>query len=714
MENVKRLVSRFTPVLAIICAMALVIALDLDRFISLQALAENEIQLKQFVADSPILMGLAFIVLYTIVVALSLPVATVMTLTGGLIFGTLAGGFLTIIGATLGACGIFVATKTALGDSLRKKAGARVKQFEDGFAQNAVSYLLIVRLIPIFPFFIVNIAAALVGASFSIFAITTAIGIVPATFIYAGLGNSISVILAQGGTPNLGIIFNPEVFLPLTALGLLSLTPLLVRSFKDKRKAYDKKNKILRTDICVIGAGAGGLSVAAGAAQMGADTILIERDLMGGDCLNYGCVPSKALLAAAQSLENVKQSSRFGISTTDLRIDHKKTHQHVQAVIAGIAPHDSVERFEGLGVHVIKEVAQFLNAKTVKAGDYIIKARRFVIATGTSPDIPLIPGLKRTSYLTNETIFNLTETPSHLIIIGGGPIGVEMAQAHKRLGAQVTLLEADKILARADRDAAEIVKQKLIGEGVNVLEGVKITQIEEVASAFQIKCKLKGDIKRIMGSHLLVATGRKPNLATLNLDKAKIGSTPDGINVDARLRTMNKKVFAIGDVIGGPQFTHVAGYHAGIVIRNALFRLPAKVSNEFVPQVTYCDPELAQIGLTEEEARQQNIDIRVTRSNFADNDRARAERSGDGFAKIITSSKGKILGVTIVGKQAGDLLAPWVLAVSQGLKIGAMAGLMLPYPTRGETLKRAAGEYYTPTLYSDRTKYLVKFLKLFG
>lgn len=713
MKKYTHLVKRFFPLLLIISAMILVFALDLDSYVSLAALGENEAQLKGFVAQAPVLTGLIFIGIYTVAVALSLPVAAILTLSSGLIFGTFLGGFLTIIGATLGACGVFVATKSAIGDSLRDKAGPRLKQFEEGFARDAVSYLLIVRFIPIFPFFIVNIAAALVGAPFWAFALTTAFGIAPGTLVYASLGNGISVILSQGGTPNLGIIFTPEVLLPLCALGLLSLSPILIRKI---RQPPPKNPKTLKTDICVIGAGAGGLSVAAGAAQMGADTILIERGLMGGDCLNYGCVPSKALLAAAQSLENIEQSSVFGVSAKAVKVDYKKTHKHVHDVIAGIAPHDSVERFEGLGVTVLQGEARFLDAKTVQVGDYTIRARRFVVATGTEPFIPPITGLDQTPYLTNETIFDLTTPPEHLIVIGGGPIGVEMAQAHQRLGVQVTLVEADKLLARADRDAAEIIKNKLIDEGVEVLEGVSITQVKDVAGTIHLTCKVKGKGKPriITGSHLLVATGRKPNLAALDYAKAGIIGSKSGLQVDSRLRTSNKKIFAIGDVIGGAQFTHVAGYHAGIVIRNALFRLPAKAQHNLVPQVTYCDPELAQIGLSEDEARTCNMTIRVLRSEMAENDRARAERSGHGFVKIITNPKGKILGVTIVGKQAGDLLAPWILALSQGLHIGAMAGLMLPYPTRGEAGKQAAGSYYTATLFGAKTRRLVRFLRLFG
>lgn len=474
-------------------------------------------------------------------------------------------------------------------------------------------------------------------------------------------------------------------------------------------------NKQIKTDICVIGAGSGGLSVAAGAVQMGAHTVLIERGLMGGDCLNYGCVPSKALLAAAKQAHLMEAGAAFGIEPTKPHVDFKAVQAHVRDVIDGIAPTDSVERFEGLGVQVIKDTARFKDGETIIAGDIEIKARRFVVATGSSPSVPPIPGLDRVSYLTNETIFENQTCPDHLIIIGGGPIGMEMAQAHRRLGAKVTVLEAATAFAKDDAELSGLVVDALRREGVEILEGVKITQVEEASGGgVTVSLSDAGDVTQLQGSHLLVATGRAPNIDGLDLDKADIEHSKRGIKVDDRLRTSNRKIFAIGDVTGGLQFTHVAGYHAGIVIRNALFRLPAKVDHSAVPWVTYTDPELAHVGETEAQAKDRYGKVNVLRWPLAENDRARAERRMEGAAKIVTDAHGRILGATIVGPHAGDLIQPWVLAKSKGLKISAMASMIAPYPTLGEVSKRAAGSYYTPTLFSTRTRLLVKFLRLFG
>ena len=470
--------------------------------------------------------------------------------------------------------------------------------------------------------------------------------------------------------------------------------------------------EILHTDICVIGGGSGGLSVAAGAVQMGARTTLIEKHKMGGDCLNTGCVPSKALIAAAQAAETVRRSGVFGVNGHEPDIDFAKVHDHVHGVIAGIAPHDSVERFEGLGVRVIQGAARFTGPKEVEVEGQKIRARRFVIATGSSPALPPIPGLDEVPFLTNESVFDLKERPDHLIVIGAGPIGAELAQAQRRLGARVTLLEVASLMAKDDPEAAEVVRRRLVAEGVDLREGIRIEALARRGNGVAVKVEAEGEAREIVGSHLLIAAGRRPNVNGLGLQAAEIDYSSRGIVVDRRLRTSNRKVFAIGDVTGSYQFTHMAGYHAGIVIRNALFALPAKVDESAVPWVTYTDPEVAQVGLTEAEARERHGEaVRVSRWSFAENDRAQAERATEGFVKVVTGKRGRILGVTLVGRHAGELLQPWILAITQGLKIGAMAGIIAPYPTLGEINKRAAGAYFTDALFGPRTRRVVGLLQ---
>lgn len=471
---------------------------------------------------------------------------------------------------------------------------------------------------------------------------------------------------------------------------------------------------ILTPDICVIGAGSGGLSVAAGAAQMGADVVLIEKHKMGGDCLNYGCVPSKALLAAAKHAQAMRTGARFGVTPVEPEVDFADAMGHVQQVISKIEPHDSVERFEGLGCTVILDSARFINKREVVAGGKTIRAKRFVIATGSRPFVPPIEGLADTPYFTNETLFDNRETPDHLIIIGGGPIGLEMAQAHRRLGAQVTVLEQGEIAAQDDEDLRKILRDALINDGVQIVEGAKVTACHKDDAGVAVTYDHDGQAQSLNGSHILVAVGRAPNVNELGLDDAGVTFTPKGIDVNKGLRTSNRRIYAIGDVIGGPQFTHVAGYHASVVIRRILFRTPAKYDHSLVPHVTYTDPELAQVGLTAAQAAAQNIKTRIVEWPLWDNDRAVAEGIDAGLVRLVCAPNGKILGAGIVGPHAGDLLAPLILAMSQGMKIGALVALQIPYPTLSEAPKRAAGSWYTPMLYSDRTKKLVRLLLKLG
>ncbi|NUJ81330.1 FAD-dependent oxidoreductase [Methylocystis sp. FS] len=468
-------------------------------------------------------------------------------------------------------------------------------------------------------------------------------------------------------------------------------------------------------DICIIGAGSAGLSIAAGAAQMGARTVLVEAGRMGGDCLNTGCVPSKSLLAAAKAAKAMRGARRFGVEAGEPHVDFAAVIAHVHDVIASIAPHDSVERFVELGCTVIQSRARFINERTIEAGGKTLRARRFVVATGSRAAIPAIPGLDEAPYFTNETIFDNTVLPDHLLVIGAGPIGCEMAQAHRRLGARVTLLDIGPMLPKDDTEAADVVREAFVAEGIDISEKVEITRIEKRHDGVAVVLRRDADEQRIEGSHLLIAAGREPNVENLGLDAAGVRCSAAGVEVDARLRTTNKHIFAAGDVTGGLQFTHMANYHAGIIIRNALFRLPAKNKPEAFPWVTYTDPELAQVGLTEAKAKDRHGDsVRILRAEFKDNDRARAERETQGFLKAVTTKRGLVLGATIVGHNAGELIAPWTLAISQGLKIGALANIIMPYPTLSEISKRSAGSYYTPTLFSPRTQRLVRFLRIFG
>lgn len=450
---------------------------------------------------------------------------------------------------------------------------------------------------------------------------------------------------------------------------------------------------MLQVDICVIGAGSGGLSVASGAAQLGMSVALIEKGEMGGDCLNRGCVPSKALLAMA------KKGTTF-----------RQAHNHVKDSISAIAPHDSQERFENMGCHVIRQAVHFIDANTVETADgKKIRARYFVIAAGSRPFMPEIKGLKADKVLTNETIFNLEKKPDHLVIIGGGPIGVEMAQAHIKLGCQVTLITRGEILPKDDPDCVEVVRRQLTKDGVTLHENTDIDSM-----TFGKMPTIKIAKNTIIASHILIATGRQANVDTLNLGVAKIKYDNKGIKVNKRLRTNRSHIYAIGDINkDGPQFTHAAGYQAGIVIGNICFRMRAKVDYKTLPWVTYTSPELAHVGMTQNQAEKTygKRKIRSVSKQFASNDRAVTEGINTGFIKVIAKRNGKILGVSIVGEQAGDMLPLWLLAMQKDMKIKDIAGLILPYPTLSEVHKAITSEWYRDTLFSDRTRFIVRILQ---
>ncbi|MCV0381809.1 FAD-dependent oxidoreductase [Nitratireductor sp.] len=472
---------------------------------------------------------------------------------------------------------------------------------------------------------------------------------------------------------------------------------------------------LLTPDICVIGAGSGGLSVAAAAAAFGVPVVLIERGKMGGDCLNYGCVPSKALIAAGKQAHLMGNGAAFGIAPAEAEVNFRQVMQHVEATIAAIAPNDSVERFTALGVQVIQEEARFKDARTVTAGDYEIRARRFVIATGSSPLVPPIPGLEDVPFLTNETIFSQTRKPSHLIIIGGGPIGMELAQAHRRLGCKVTVVEALSALGKDDPELTAFALARIREEGVAVLEHTRVTQVSKRGrTGVRVQIEDADGARTIDGSHLLIAAGRTPNIEALDLDRAGITHDRRGITVSDKLRTKNRRVYAIGDVAGGLQFTHVAGYHASLVVRALLFRLNARENRTIIPWATYTDPEIAHVGLSEEEARKHHRRISTLRWPYSENDRAQTERKTEGLIKLVTDRKGRILGASIAGANASEMISFWALAISQKLGVRDVAGYIAPYPTMTEIGKRAAITYFTETTRKPLVRALVRFLRRFG
>jgi pyruvate/2-oxoglutarate dehydrogenase complex dihydrolipoamide dehydrogenase (E3) component len=471
---------------------------------------------------------------------------------------------------------------------------------------------------------------------------------------------------------------------------------------------------LLKPDLCVVGAGAAGLSVAAIAASFGVPVVLVERGAMGGECLNTGCVPSKALLATAAVAETFRRAPLFGIPAARPRIDGERINRHVREVIAAIAPNDSAERFTAMGVQVLRGEAAFSGPRELKVDGKTVRARRFVLATGSRPLIPEVPGLGEAPILTNETIFYLQSVPERLVVIGAGPVGLELAQAWRRLGSQVTVLARGRSLPRIEPEIAAYVVTSLRREGVEIVENAPASAVEHWAGGIRVTAAGRA----FEATHLLVAAGRRPVTEGLGLEAAGIRADASGILVDASLRSSNRRVFAIGDCAGGPhageRFTHVANHHAGVVIRNALFRAGAKVEHGAIPRTLYTDPPVAVVGLAEDEARAKDRGIRTLRWPFSENDRARAECLTDGEVKLICTRKGRILGAAIVGPHAGELIVPWALAIRKGLAISDFRDLVIPYPTFSEAAKRAAVGFYAAETRRPAVGRLLRFLRLFG
>jgi pyruvate/2-oxoglutarate dehydrogenase complex dihydrolipoamide dehydrogenase (E3) component len=462
-------------------------------------------------------------------------------------------------------------------------------------------------------------------------------------------------------------------------------------------------------DLAVIGAGAAGLSVTAVAAQLGLRVALIERDRMGGDCLNTGCVPSKALLAAAHAAQAARRAGRFGIRLPEPAIDWEGVRRHVHAAIAEIAPKDSAARYTALGAEVLPGEARFVAPDALRVNGRRLTARRIVVAAGGRAAVPPIPGLDRVPYLTNRTLFELEQRPDHLLIIGGGPVGLEMAAAHAGLGSRVTLVEAARIAAREDAELTDGLRRALGAQGVALREGTAVAAVEP-GPVLVLK-----DGTRLAGSHLLVAAGRVPDLESLDLPAGNVRAGARGIATDRGLRSVsNRRVYAVGDIadpagIGPQAFTHVAGYHAMVVIRRALFRLPARLDMRALPRVIYTDPELAQVGLTESEARAGGHRIQVLRAALAESDRAVTEGDPGGLVKLVVGN-GRVLGAGILAPHAGEMIGQWTLAIARRVKLAALAGLIVPYPTRAEAARRALADYFLPRLFSARVKGLIRVL----
>lgn len=688
---------------AVLLGIVAFFALGLNRYFSLAFLKESQASLATLREQQPLQLALGFFLVYVAVTALSLPGAVIVTLAGGAIFGLGWGLLLVSFASSIGATLAFLTARFLLRDAVQSRFGQRLSDVNKGIQKDGAFYLFTLRLIPVVPFFVINLLMGLTTMKTRTYYWVSQLGMLAGTAVYVNAGTQLGKLDSLQG------ILSPGL---LGSFVLLGLFPLIARKIVEavqKRKVYAQWASVRPTrfdrNLIVIGAGAGGLVSAYIAAAVKAKVTLIEAHKMGGDCLNYGCVPSKALIKSAKLAHQMRHGANYGLSDTTPTFNFKAVMQRIHDVIKTIEPHDSVERYTGLGVEVLQGYAKLVNPWTVEialnsGGTQRLTARSIVIATGARPLVPPLPGLNDVGYVTSDTLWDafarLDDVPKRLVVLGGGPIGCELAQSFARLGAVVTQVEmAPRIMVREDAEVSALALASLQADGVAVLTGHKALRCERVDGEKTLVVEHAGTEKRIAFDQLLCAVGRVARLTGYGLEDLGI-PTNRTIETNEYLQTIYPNIYAAGDVAGPYQLTHVAAHQAWYAAVNALFggfkRFKADYS--VIPWATFIDPEVARVGLNEQEAKEKNIPYEVTKYGIDDLDRAIADSEARGFVKVLTvPGKDKILGVTIVGTHAGDLLAEYVLAMKHGLGLNKILGTIHTYPTLAEANKYAAGEW---------------------
>ncbi|AZQ83699.1 pyridine nucleotide-disulfide oxidoreductase [Colwellia sp. Arc7-635] len=702
----------FKKILLLVIAITLVALFfhyDLNQLLTLEGLKGSMDQFGQWREQSPLLVVGGFFALYVLVAALSLPGAAILTLAAGALFGLVEGFVVVSFASSLGALLAFLVSRYLLRDSIKSKFPERLKAIDEGVQKEGAFYLFTLRLVPVFPFFLVNLLMGVTGIKAWTFYWVSQIGMLAGTVVYVNAGTQLAEINSLSG------ILSPKLILSFVLLGLLPLIGKAIVNKIKQRKVYKKwqKPKSFDRNLLVIGAGAGGLVTSYIAAAVKAKVTLIEAGEMGGDCLNYGCVPSKAIIKSAKIVDQITHGEHYGLENATPQFSFKKVMARVHQVIADIAPHDSVERYTDLGVEVIKGYGKLINPWTVeiKLNDgtmQTLTARSIVIATGARPFVPPLPGIETSGYVTSDTLWTefakLDTAPKKLVVLGGGPIGSELAQSFARLGSQVIQIEmAERIMIREDLEVSEFASQSLQKSGVNILTSHQALRCEQRDGKKFIIVK---NLKHEQGSdqeeeiaieydQLLCAVGRSARLKGYGLEELGI-ETNRTIQTNEYLETLYPNIFAAGDIVGPYQFTHVAAHQGWYAAVNALFGTfkKFKVDYRVIPWATFIDPEVARVGINEQEAIEQGIDYEITRFDFEELDRAITDSAANGFIKVITpKGKDKILGVTIVSEHAGDLIAEFVLAMKHGLGLNKILGTIHSYPTWAEGNKYAAGEW---------------------
>ena len=687
--------SRNAKIILIATIIILIVAFfvfDLQRFLTLEYLKDRQQAFAAFYAANRLLTIAIYFILYVVVTALSLPGAAVMTLAGGGLLGFWTALVTVSFASTIGATLAFLASRFLLRDWVQGKFGDKLKAINEGVEREGSFYLFTLRLVPLFPFFVINLVMGLTPMRAGAYYLVSQIGMLPGTAVYVNAGTQLGQIESAAG------ILSPGILISFVLLGIFPLIAKRIIDIIKSRKAFDGWEKPEKFDynLVAIGAGSGGLVSAYIAAAVKAKVALIEKDKMGGDCLNTGCVPSKALIRSAKMISYAKRAKEFGLQSGHVEYDFGEVMERVQRVIEKVEPHDSIERYTELGVECFTGSATITSPWTVEVNGETLTTRNIIIATGARPLVPPIIGIEKVDYLTSDNLWQLRQNPGRLVVLGGGPIGSEITQAMARLGAQVTQVEMmSRIMSREDPEVSEYVQKQFEADGVQVLTGHTAKEVVVEGEEKSLLCEANKETVKIPFDQILVAIGRRPNVTGFGLEELGVEISARGtVAVDPLLRTNFPNIFAVGDVAGPYQFTHTASHMAWYAAVNALFGTfkSFKVDYSVIPWATFTDPEVARVGLSEDEAKAQKIAYEVTHYGIDDLDRAIADSEDHGWVKVLTKpGSDKLLGVTIVGSHAGDLLAEYVLAMKHGLGLNKILGTIHTYPTMSEANKAAAG-----------------------
>jgi pyruvate/2-oxoglutarate dehydrogenase complex dihydrolipoamide dehydrogenase (E3) component/uncharacterized membrane protein YdjX (TVP38/TMEM64 family) len=686
--------SRVILLAVVVSAVLAFFALDLGQFFSLSYLKSRQAEIVGYAAANPVRAVLAYFAAYVIVTGLSLPGAAVMTLVGGALFGLVWGTVIVSFASTIGATLAFLVSRFVLRDLVQKRFDRSLRAVNEGVERDGAFYLFTLRLVPAFPFFVINLVMGLTPIRLVTFFVVSQLGMLAGTLVYVNAGTQLARVDALSG------IVSPALLASFMALGLFPLVAKKVVDAVRARRVYAGWSRPTRfeRDIVVIGGGSAGLVTAYIGAAVRARVSLIERERMGGDCLNTGCVPSKALIRSARFLSQIDRASELGIREARAEFDFADVMERVQRVVATIEPHDSIERYESLGVECVQGEARITSPWTVQVGERELVTRNIVVAAGARPFVPPVAGLEEVGYLTSDSLWGLRELPRRLVVLGGGPIGSELAQCFARFGSKVTQVEMlPRLLPREDPEISEMVMKRFRAEGIDLLTGHRAKEFLVEDGTKVLLCEHPAGEVRVEFDAVLVAVGRRANTEGYGLETLGIGTTPGGtIEVDEFMRTRFPNVLACGDVAGPYQFTHMAAHQAWYAAVNALFGTfrRYRVNESVVPWATFTEPEVARVGLNELEARERGVDYEVTTYGVEDLDRAIADGEAHGVVKVLTvPGKDRILGVTIVGEQAGEVIAEYVAAMTHGTGLNAILGTIHIYPTLTEANKYAAGAW---------------------